>query len=164
MSGFALPQPLPSQPLTGRRVLVVILGFFGLVMAMNGVFVWLALSSFSGVTSDTAYVDGLSYNETLAAAEAQKERGWTGVVSLAEGAVTLQLTDAQGKAVQGLRLEATIGRPATRIFDQRLILTEAAPGLYVAAAALAEGLWQVTVLGEDAEGHPFRTEARLWLR
>lgn len=153
-----------SRPLTGRSVLFLVLGFFGLIVAMNGLFVWLALSSFSGVTSDRAYVEGLSYNETLAAAEAQKARGWQGTIGLDGGGVTLTLTDAQGQPVQGLVLEATLGRPATRAFDRRLPLVEKAPGVYRAEAELPPGLWQAVILGADHAGLPFRTEARLWLR
>lgn len=149
--------------LTGRRVLLGFVGFFGLILVMNGAFVWLALSTFSGTTSDKAYVEGLAYNERLAAASAQRARGWQGDLRLDEGRLSLQLADAEGRAVTGLALTARVGRPATRVYDMSLALTEVAPGLYAAAVTLEEGAWQVIVEGDDATGErPFRTEERLW--
>lgn len=149
--------------LTGRRVLFGMLAFFGFIVATNLVFVWLALSTFSGTTSDKAYVEGLAYNESLAAAALQQARGWQGSIRLDEDRLSLQLSDAGGEAVSGLVLTARIGRPATRAEDRTLELVEAAPGLYVAPVALGQGAWQVSIAGNDAVGErPFRTEDRLW--
>lgn len=149
--------------LTGRRVLLAFLGFFGFIVATNVAFIWLALSTFSGTTSDKAYLEGLAYNERLAAAAQQQARGWQGTIRLDDDRLSLQLTDTGGEPVSGLTLTAAVGRPATRAEDLTLAMSEVAPGLYAAAVTLGEGAWQVTIEGDDAAGaRPFRTEERLW--
>ncbi|MDP6343656.1 MAG: FixH family protein, partial [Alphaproteobacteria bacterium] len=57
-----------ERPLTGRDVLWLLLGFFALIIVVNGIFVVLALNSFSGVSTENAYRQGLAYNQTLQAA------------------------------------------------------------------------------------------------
>ena len=50
------------KELTGRHVLYMILGFFGVVLLANVVFVYLAMDTFTGLATEGAYVKGLSYN------------------------------------------------------------------------------------------------------
>ncbi len=153
----------PPFRLTGRHVLFGFILFFALVIGANLIFVWVALTTFSGTTSDRAYVEGLDYNAQLAAAAAQQARGWQGDILLDGERLALQLADREGRPVTGLQLTATLGRPATRGFDRVLPLVEVAPGLYAAAVALEAGRWQVTIVGDDpAGGRAFRSDARLW--
>ena len=69
---FSIPepqsQPTPARAVTGRKALWVLLGFFGVILAVNATFVYLAVSSFSGLETDNAYVKGLNYNTTLSRA------------------------------------------------------------------------------------------------
>ncbi len=156
------PPRLGGATLTGRKVLLIALASFGLVLLVNGAFVWVALSGFSGLSRENAYVDGLHYNDELAAAAAQKARGWSSQVSLADGGLVLQVTLPNGTPVSGLQLSATLGRPATNVFDQTLALTELRPGRYIAPVALAAGQWSVVIVGSDAAGEAYRSEAKLW--
>jgi len=151
-----------ERRLTGRHVLFGTLAFFGIVIAANLAFVWLALDTFSGTVSDYAYQEGLAWNQRLAAAEEQQARGWTGELALAAEGLELRLTDGAGAPVGGLALVAALSRPATRAYDRSLPLREIAPGRYVAAVALEPGNWLAVVEGSDAAGRAFRTEARLW--
>ena len=153
----------PTSHLTGRHVRNLVLGFFGLILLANGIFIWVSLSTFSGTTEEHAYVEGLRYNDHLAAAAEQRARGWQGGVTLDSERLTLILKDSAGLPVRGLLLEARIGRPATRRFDVTLPLLELAPGHYAAELSTAPGQWIVIIEGEDRLGRPFRTEARLWL-
>lgn len=148
--------------LTGRHVLLLVLGFFGLVIGANFAMVLLALDTFSGTVSDHAYQEGLAYNQRLAEAAEQQSRGWQGELVLTADGLALTLHTHDGQPVAGLALEVALSRPATTAYDRRLPLVEAAPGDYVAQAELAAGVWLAVVEGSDAAGRPFRTEARLW--
>lgn len=152
-----------SRALTGRKVLWIALSIFGVVLAVNAVFVWLALSGFSGLVRENAYRDGLHYNDELAAAAEQKARGWTSQVTLTAQGLELEVTLPDGAPVAGLLLTAQLGRPATAREDQVLTLVEVRPGRYLAPAALAPGQWRAVITGSDAAGAPYRSEARLWL-
>lgn len=167
MSSFAGRRQRGGQSgerrITGRQVLFASLAFFGLVLAANLAFVFLALDTFSGTVSEHAYQEGLNYNERLAAAAEQQTRGWKGEVRLDETGLRLDLRDAEGRPVRGLVLSAVLRRPATTAYDRSLALSEVAPGRYAADATLEPGNWIVIVEGADDQGRAFRTEARLWL-
>ena len=52
MIGAGMPT---ERRITGRMVLVGLLTFFGVVFAVNGVFVYFALDSWPGLTTEAAY-------------------------------------------------------------------------------------------------------------
>ena len=49
----------PPRRWTGWTVLFALLGFFGVIFAVNGLMVYEALSTLSGVDTDSAYQAGL---------------------------------------------------------------------------------------------------------
>ena len=73
MTGMADLQTT-GRRITGRQVLFGILGFFGVVFAANGAFIFFALDSFTGLATDSPYQRGIEYNQTLAAAAEQRHR------------------------------------------------------------------------------------------
>ena len=66
----------PGRKITGKHVLVAMLAFFGLIIAVNATFVYLSLSTWTGLVSSNAYVEGLAYNATLEDAARQRQLGW----------------------------------------------------------------------------------------
>jgi len=151
-----------SFQLTGRKVLLIALAAFGVVLAINGAFVWLALDGFSGLSRPNAYREGLHYNDELAAAAEQQTRGWQSRYTLEADRLVLAVVLADGTPVTGLTLTAAVGRPVTADYDQTLALTETQPGRYLAAVTLAPGQWSVVATGADPQGRAYRSEARLW--
>ena len=74
-----------ERPWTGRTVLTALLITFGIVFAVNGVFVYFAVSTWPGLSQSDAYEKGLRYNEVIRAAlaqpEAQRRYGELGMVA-----------------------------------------------------------------------------------
>jgi len=142
-----------SKPLTGRTVLFSMIGFFAVIFAVNGVFAYLALSSFPGLSTEGAYQKGLAYNQTLADAEKQTSIGWDSNVSLsAKGQVFVQITDPQDTGVSGMSVTAQLMRPARSGLDQNITLAEGKPGQYIGMASpLLAGRWhlQITATQEN---------------
>jgi nitrogen fixation protein FixH len=134
----------------GRHVLMSLIGFFGVMLIANGLFVYFALSTFTGSDSDP-YRRGLHYNETLAAAERQAEKGWQSALSYDEGKqrLSLGLIDHQSRPVTGLQIEAVVGRPVTDKEDHALLLKEEASGVYSADIDLPPGQWVVSATTQD---------------
>ena len=60
--------------LTGRKVLLLFIGFFSIVFLVNGVMIHLALKTFPGVEDQRPYERGLNYDREIAQARAQAER------------------------------------------------------------------------------------------
>ena len=50
--------------------------FFGVVLAVNAVMIWVAFVTWPGLETTSAYQKGLAYNRTLAASQAQEALGW----------------------------------------------------------------------------------------
>ncbi len=161
----ATSRDMPSERrFTGRHLLYLLLGFFGVMLVANAIFIWLALDTFTGVSSENAYQDGLNYNQRLEAAAEQRSRGWQGTVSHERDRVDLKLVDAAGQPVRGLVLEALFLRPTHDSQDRLIAMTETEPGRYSVSLSLpASGNWDLVIRGYGPDGAPFETRQRLWV-
>ena len=154
---------------TGRHVLFGMLGFFGVIVAVNAVFVYLALNTFTGLSEPDAYRKGLDYNQNLAEAEKQRALGWkvkVGAVLDADGEarIRVEAADRNDAALSGLRLNGTLRRPTNEGFDQEVEFRAIGAGRYAADLQLPlRGQWDLDLVAEDAAGHRYRQEQRLWL-
>ena len=92
----------PAFRITGRMVFFGLVAFFGLIAAVNGVFMFYALDTFPGLTTEDSYKKGIVYNRTLDDAEAQRRLGWNSSVGLgADGMLTVTMTDKIGAPLSG---------------------------------------------------------------
>src|SRR5918997_4125411 len=104
MLSTATASPAP-RILTVRMVLFYFIAFFGVVFAMNFYMVRVALSSFSGVETESSYKAGLSFKNDIAAAQAQDSRHWSVDATLQRGdhsGVVITARGPQGQALTGL--------------------------------------------------------------
>ena len=65
----------PPRQITGRMVLIGFILFFGVISVVNGIFMYMALHTWPGLTNTQAYKDGIKYNEVLADGERQADDG-----------------------------------------------------------------------------------------
>ncbi|NQW02189.1 MAG: FixH family protein [Rhodospirillales bacterium] len=120
-----------NSPITGRTVLLSMLAFFGVIFAVNGAFLYFALSSFPGMSTQHAYEEGVAYNQTLARAARQQAVGWVSEVAFDDnGDIAVRISNRTGAAVGGLDIAALLMRPAQNTLDQKLTLVEVQPGHY----------------------------------
>ena len=135
-----------DKPLKGWHVLLIMLGFFGVMFVVNGVFLYHAITSFPGEDVKKSYVQGLNYTTTLAARAAQSELGWTAQAGLSNDEIIFRLTDAEGAAVSGQLVIGELRRRATQDQDRQLIFRARPGGDYtVDAAGLGAGQWQLQI-------------------
>ena len=164
-----VPDGATRQPgLRGRHVLGAFLGFFATVLIVNGVMIYWAVSTHSGLVANEPYRKGLHYNERIASDERQARLGWSDTVAVSrDGRVRMLLSEADGRAVHGMKITGVLGRPSTNHHDITLTLVEASPGHYAArTAALAEGNWLLSLeaRAHDAADPVYRMRRRLWLK
>lgn len=177
------PTTLPTtrlQPvgmLSGRHVLIAMVAFFGVIFAVNGVLLWQAVATHSGLVASEPYRKGLGYNRRIEADERQQSLGWTTLATVERShGVSITLLDRLGEPVTGLQLVGTIGRPSTGHRDLALRFFEQAPGRYVApVSGLDAGAWLLSVgahaAGNERDGEGssisddavYRMKRRLWL-
>lgn len=152
--------------LTGRGVLLWLLGFFGIILAMNAWYITVSIRTFRGEDEQLPYLQGVTFNQTLARRAAQHSLGWRAemtAVRQPSGAVRLRLAvrDGDGRPVGGLHLSGVLRHPADENRDHPLSLRPLADGAYEADIGnVAPGAWDALV--RDAQ-RPFETERRLWV-
>lgn len=120
-----------------------------LVVAVNGVLIYFATTTWSGLSVERAYEKGLAYNRAIALAARQQALGWTFSVRLAsDGDMTQVMVDAvdrDGRPIDGLQIEATLERPVEAGKRPPVALQAQGDGHYVASLdRLRPGQWQTT--------------------
>lgn len=158
-----------KKPLTGKHVLIILLSAFGVVLAVNGVFLYAAVSTHSGVQHGATYQAGLRYNDTLAEQRAQDELRWSHQAKLLPNSrIAVTVTEAGGSPITGLAIEGWLERPSTGRADRKLAFKEVDAGKYEAADASPEaGAWVLTFLAQKhrpgAAPAVYRGKERLWI-
>lgn len=158
-----------KAPMRGGHVLAILIGFFAVIVAVDGFMIYRAVTTFGGVETPDAYRKGVTYNEAIARDEKQALLGWEDDVKVVGSPHRLQvlLRDNGKEAVAGKRIVATVGRPATDRQDVIVTLAETAPGLYEAVLpAAAEGAWIVDLSAYNDAGASepiYQARRRAWI-
>jgi nitrogen fixation protein FixH len=164
MSTTISPSGRAPRPITGRTVLLYFVSFFGIIFAMNFYMVRVAISSFSGVETESAYKAGLSFKNDVAAAHAQDARHWSVEASLQRGdsvGVTITARGAQGQALSGLTPEIRLAHPTDKRRDVPLDFAELGPGQFKSLTALPEGQWDLVIALKREAETVFRSKSRI---
>ncbi|MBI5263772.1 MAG: FixH family protein [Bradyrhizobium sp.] len=147
------------KPLTGRKVFLMLLAFFGLVIGVNGMAMKLAISTLPGTEVDSPYAASLGYGREIMAAHEQASRKWQVNAQIQRsdnGGATVQVEarDASGRPMTGLKFQGRLERPTDKRADLPLELAEVGIGIYRAdAAAVAPGQWDLVLEGDAKGGH-----------
>jgi nitrogen fixation protein FixH len=125
-----MSRPLASpRPLTGRKVLFMLLGFFGVVIAVNAIMAKLAIQTLPGTEVDSAYSASLAYENEIAAAHDQNARNWKVDAHIQRGPdggamLQVEARDNSGLPMTGLKFQGRFERPADRRADQAVALAK----------------------------------------
>jgi nitrogen fixation protein FixH len=157
------------KPLTGRKVLFMLVGFFAVVFGVNFLMMKLAIDTLPGTEVDSAYSASLAYEKEITAAHDQSARDWKVDAHIARGAdggATLQVEarDASGKPMSGLKFQGRFERPTDRRADQPVELAEMGIGIYRGSAPLiASGQWDLVLEAVSAGRRMFLSKNRVLL-
>ena len=154
--------------LTGRKVFLGLVGFFGIIAVANVILIWLAVGSFPGVVTNSAYQAGREYPELLEAAKLQRDLGWEMDESVSAGgptepvAIRLDANDRDGAPLAGLSVTATLASPTHDGLDRHVGLSEGEVGLYGGLAdPLPAGQYDLTIDAKAGDGATFRSVNRI---
>ncbi|UPK28355.1 FixH family protein [Bradyrhizobium sp. 195] len=160
--------PAP-KPLTGTKVFLMLVAFFGVVIGVNATMAKLAIATLPGTDVDSPYAAGLSYDREISAAHDQAARKWqvnAHIGRRADGAATLEVEvrDAGGRPMTGLKFGGRLERPADKRADLVVELAESGIGIYRGnAAAVAPGQWDLVIEGEARGTRVFLSRNRVIL-
>lgn len=140
---------------TGRRMAFTLVGFFGVVIAVNVLMASLAGSTFGGVVVQNSYVAGQHFNRWLEQAEHDKALGWSAKASRdGQGRIVVQMAGVPEGTVD---VAAEARHPLGRMPDRQLAFRRMADGSFVSTEALPAGRWTLR-LDVRAAGERWRAE------
>jgi nitrogen fixation protein FixH len=157
------------KPLTGRKVFLMLVAFFGVVIGVNMIMMKLAILTLPGTDVDSAYTASLAYENEIAAAHVQNARNWkidAHIERAPDGGAMLQVEarDDQGRPMSGLKFNGRFERPTDRRADQPIALAETGIGIYRGSAApIAPGQWDLVLEGDAAGQRMFLSKNRVLL-
>ncbi len=161
------PQSSPAandNVLKGWHVLLILIGFFGVMFSVNGVFLYHAITSFPGEDVKKSYVQGLNYNQTLAQRADQLARGWRAEAGLDGAEIRVFLSDENSAPLAHQVLVGELRRSTTDALDRPIVFENRGNGIYtVPIQDLTPGRWllRASALDADAEQILFEFEKSL---
>ena len=157
------------RELTGRAVLFWLIGFFGVVFAVNGVLVQAATSTFRGLETGSSYQAGLMFKQEVDSAERQDALHWHVDGKLlrdraGQAVLDIGARDAQGLALAGLTAVAHLAHPADARLDRTIALKSTGAGAFRGEAQAPPGQWELIVDLSRGGDRLFRSRSRVTLR
>lgn len=154
---------------TGRTVLLGLIGFFGLIFAANAVLIWLAVSSHTGTVVGSSYKAGGQYQSEIDAARVQAERHWQVSADLTRAGagadIDITVRDANGAPLTGLSLVARLASPVDANADLVATLGEGEIGRYRGSLeSVPAGQWTLMIDADRDGDRVYHSENRVTLR
>ena len=160
---------MATKPLTGTKVFLMLVAFFGIVIGVNVTMMKLAIATLPGTDVDSPYAAGLTYDREISAAQDQAARKWKVNAHIERGTdggavLRVEARDAGGLPVSGLKFGGRLERPTDKRADLQVELAEVGNGIYRGnAAAVAPGQWDLVIEGEARGTRVFLSRNRVIL-
>ena len=147
-----------ERKLTGWHALAIFGSAFAVIISVNLVLAYSAVSTFPGLEVKNSYVASQVFDDRRAEQEAL---GWSVTAQAKGGLLILRIVDADGRPVQAASLDAVLGR-ATHVQDDRNPEFSYDGQAYVARENLRPGNWNIRMKATALDGTLF--EQRVVLR
>ena len=142
---------------TGWHMLAVLVGGFGVVVAVNLVMATLAVRGFSGVVVENSYVASQKFNGWLEEAKRETDLGWSATMDRDQaGRLTVLTKDVPAGATVTTAIRRPIGPPE----HETLTLAQMGPDRFASHDPLPDGRW-IARLKISFEGRDWSTEREL---
>ncbi len=155
----------PAGTLTGRKVLAMLIAFFGVVIVVNVFMMEAAIRTFGGVDTPSSYEAGRAFEGEEARAAAQAARSWQVSEHLSpsgdEQVLSVEVLDDAGAPVTGIDVHATLAHPIDERRDVVLAMTETGPGTYRGRGIVTPGVWQIELLVDRDGQQLFKSRNRV---
>jgi nitrogen fixation protein FixH len=145
---------------TGRHMLLAIVGFFGVVIAVNVGMAVVSSVSWTGLVVQNSYVASQEFEDKRLAHIAQQQAGWRASLDYDGGTALLSVVDAGGRAIELGEPVLEINRPVGGHDDQKVSLSRRPDGVYAGPVTLGPGVWEARVSIADTPLGPFELHER----
>ena len=156
---------MPAEPefkVTGPKVFAVTAAAFAVIIGVNVLMAYRAISTFPGLEVDNPYVASQTFDADRAAQNALGFRLVQGYGARL-GQLDLRFTNRAGAPVQLADVQVLVGRSTEAREDFSPTFTYA-NGAYLADAKLGQGKWVMHVTGHAADGTLYRQRLSLWVK
>ena len=133
---------------TGKHMLFLVLGFFGVVIGVNITMAVISSTSWTGLVVENSYVASQEFDAKRNDHLRQIAAGWQSDLTVDRTALALHIVDAEGKPVDLGAVTVLVNRPVGGHDDQNLTLTRAADGTYSTPITLTDGVWDAWLTAE----------------
>ena len=124
---------------TGWHMTAIMVGFFGVVVAVNLTMATLASRTFGGMVVDNSYVASQNFNRWLDEARAQQALGWTAEVArMTDNRLRVTLAAPAGP-LAGARVGGVAHHPLGRAPDLALAFDALGGGAYLSSEPVPTG-------------------------
>lgn len=138
--------------MTGGKVLAIFFGAFGIILAVNLLMAYSAVSTFPGLEVRNSYVASQGFNDRLTA---QRSLGWDVQVGVTDGELRVVFTDPDGNPADIAVMQATLGRATHTRDDLEPVFAQQA-GTFTAPVSIAPGNWNLRLIATAPDGTEFR--------
>jgi nitrogen fixation protein FixH len=149
---------------TGKHMLLIMVAFFGVIIAVNIAMATLARTSWTGAVVANSYVASQEFNEKISEARTQVALGWTSKLDIEGGHLRFIVADIRGQPVKVSGGELTLRRPAYDAEDRIVPLKQLADGIIGSDMSLRDGIWIAEVHADAGLGRPYRDVQRIVIR
>lgn len=139
-------------PLTGAKILGIFAAFYAVIITVNLVLAYQAVSTFPGLETANSYVASQTFDDDRAAQEAL---GWTADARIEGQELVLAMMDTAGMPAEVASVEGVFGRPTSVRDDQRpeFVFDGA---VWRASVETMPGQWNLRLVALAEDGTPFR--------
>lgn len=141
-----------AKPLTGRKVLLIVVAFFGIIIGVNLFMATMAVGTFPGMDVKNSYIASQTFDDDR---EAQTALGWEVSVTYQTGELQVAVLNTAGSPADVAKFAALIGRP-THVRDDQTPEFQQRQGVFTAPVTLGSGLWNLRLEATSLDGTPFK--------
>lgn len=153
--------PVRRGEFTGRHMAIIMVCFFGIIIAVNFVMARYAVTTFGGTVVDNSYVASQKFNGWLAEAEAQTKNGWQQSMALDDDNHLKLTISKKGRIPVDIRVSARANHPLGLTEAIHLNMVSMGHGQWRSLEALPSGRWLIhSTVMEGTEQAQFRGEVR----
>lgn len=146
-----------TRTFTGRHMAAIMVGFFGVIIAVNFTMARFATATFGGRVVENSYVASQEFNGWLEEAEKQRALGWDAVTTWRpDHRLAVHLSGVP----HGAKVSAVARHPLGRLPDQKVAFAPDGPGRFLSTSEVPEGRWTLR-LEVTAGGRIWRREEEI---
>ncbi|RMD49081.1 MAG: nitrogen fixation protein FixH [Alphaproteobacteria bacterium] len=149
-----------ERRLTGWHVLAILVVGFAVIIAVNLVMAWQAISTFPGLEVPNSYVASQNFDRERLA---QERLGWTTRAEVVDGRLVIRIRDREGRPAQVRDLSVLVGHPTMARADQRPQMRREGDA-FVAPITLGAGRWILHLEAHAEDGTRYHIRSDLHVK